>query len=231
MSETNAIAFENWGLIDYREALFRQNDHVEKVRTNQSYDLVIFCCHPPLLTLGRKSDPTEYAGWNGDKLEVNRGGRVTYHGPNQLVIYPVIDLRQERRELRARDVHQYLRALETVTARVLVSCGCKNVQTGFEMSQKLRADENSHIDELSWTGVWINDHKVASIGVAVRSWVTSHGIALNLHPPKEGYVGFRPCGFEPSVMTSLEELGYKISREELISHFQNKFQTIFSCQS
>jgi lipoate-protein ligase B len=116
-------------------------------------------------------------------VEVERGGEATYHGPGQLVAYPILLLPEERR-----DLHRYLRDLEEVVIRMLAE-----VEVEGTRRQGL-------------TGVWVGERKIASIGVAVRRWVTWHGFALNLATDLEAFRAFRPCGLDPDVMTRVADL-------------------------
>jgi lipoate-protein ligase B len=147
-------------------------------------------------------------------VETNRGGRATYHGPSQLVVYPFIDLRRDRAFLRARDVHAYLNLLEHITVDVLKAVGV-DAQAGSALNKPA---------ELSYTGVWVGGKKMASIGVAVKSWISSHGIALNVLKDPTAFVGIQPCGFTPSHMTALEDVRSPVAIEDLQDLFMNFFR-------
>lgn len=193
------MEFVDWGLIPYPEATEKQLQLVESVASGKSVDTIIFCTHPPVVTLGRSSTPEDLTGWQGDVFETSRGGRATYHGPEQLVIYPIINLTKERENLNPRDVHQYLRQLE------------QGLIGGLnEMGVKAEIRETKEIDsqgkELLMTGVWVGNQKLASIGIAVRKWVTYHGAALNLTQSETAFSGIQPCGFKKDTMTSLKSI-------------------------
>ncbi len=192
-------------MIDYAIALQRQDEYVTSIRTAARSETIVFCSHPPVVTLGRRRDPSEIQGWTGPVVETNRGGRATYHGPNQLVIYPLIDLRKDRALLRARDVHGYLALLEQVTANALQVFGLE-AQPGSKLNKP---------DQLSYTGVWVNGYKVASVGVAIKGWISSHGIAVNVFKDPLAFVGIQPCGFQASLMASIEDLRSPIAIEDL----------------
>lgn len=226
---SSPLEIQDWGLIEYMEADQRQQEVVERVsaknvlrnvndtsESSAQRDVLIFCSHPPVVTLGRAATPEDIVGWKGAILETARGGRATYHGPNQLVIYPIINLVHARAELPAKDVHGYLRALENATVSALQELGLENAES--------RTTEQGGI---SLTGVWVGDKKIASIGIAIRKWVTYHGIAINVdHDPKAFY-GIRPCGFEPSVMTSIEQaLGKKVSHRDVTQAMTLALQTV-----
>jgi len=197
--EVGELYFTDWGLIDYSEALERQMTLVEKVASGEMPDTVVFCSHPPVVTLGRSSKPQDLTGWQGDLIEVSRGGRATYHGPNQLVIYPILNLSRERKSLKVRDIGAYLRSLESILIDVLgdveILANAKTIDG---------VDESG--DKISATGVWVGDKKIASIGIAVKKWVTYHGLALNVRKDPLAFQGLRPCGFNANIMTSIEEV-------------------------
>lgn len=145
-------------------------------------DTLVLTEHDPVITLGRGANP------QGDSIDgvpvvaVERGGDATYHGPGQLVAYPIHALPPERR-----DVHRYLRDLEEVVIRVLA-------EVDVEGRRRTGA-----------TGVWIGERKVCSIGVALRRWVAWHGLALNVHTDLDAFRSFRPCGLDPGVMTRVAD--------------------------
>ncbi|MCB0406633.1 MAG: lipoyl(octanoyl) transferase LipB [Bdellovibrionales bacterium] len=196
------MEFIDWGLIHYPEATERQLELVEKVASGEVDDTVIFCTHPPVVTLGRSTHPEDVQGWTGDVFESSRGGRATYHGPEQLVIYPILDLKKERKNLRPRDVHQYLRVLEQAIVRTL-----EELNIAAEVRETKSTDPEGR--ELIFTGVWSGNHKIASIGIAVRKWVTYHGAAINLTSSLNAFSGIQPCGFTKETMISIEELALR----------------------
>lgn len=143
-------------------------------------DQLLLTEHEPVVTVGRGSDRSELVGLELPVVESERGGEATWHGPGQLVAYPILALPEGRR-----DLHRYLRDLEDVVIGILAE---------FDVEGSRRA---------GLTGVWIGERKVASIGVAVRRWVTWHGVSLNLHNEPDAFRGFKPCGLDPDVMTRL----------------------------
>ena len=219
--EFGSFQIEEWGLITYEEATNRQLALVERVKNNDIKDTIVYCTHPPVVTLGRASKPEDISGWTGEVHEISRGGRATYHGPSQLVIYPIVSLDRDSREfLHRRDVHAYLRCLESSLVRAMKSYGLE-----AEAKTVAAADEDSP----NMTGVWVGKKKLASIGVAVRSWVTYHGIALNVDNDPEAFKGIRPCGFDQSIMTSMEELlGKPVDRSDLRLRMTESFHYYFS---
>lgn len=190
--------FEDWGLVPYKDSTERQLDYLDKVASGSLPDSIIFCKHPSVVTLGKATTESDLAGWKGETFQSQRGGKATYHGPEQLVIYPIIDLNRH-----TKDLHKHLRKLEQALSKCLVG------EYGIEA-------EGGREDA---TGVWIGSQKIASIGIAVRKWVTYHGMAININRDPLAFTGISPCGFTTSTMTSLEELtGKKTSYED----FQNK---------
>lgn len=213
--------FEDWGEISYEESTKKQLQLVEAVASTQKPDTVIFCTHPPVVTLGRSTMPEDVGEWSGDIVETSRGGRATYHGPEQLVIYPIINLSKTRKNLRSKDVHQYLRLLE----KTIVD-GLKTI--GIESQVKETKSQDTEGREIIYTGVWVGDKKIASLGIAVRKWVTYHGAAINLFSSETAFRGIQPCGFSTETMTNVESiLGQRRDPVVLAKVFHPLFSTIF----
>jgi len=206
--------FLDWGRLPYREAWARQKELVELRARDEIPDTIVFCEHEPVITLGRGGQRGADGKRQGEGqpvvlgvpafveiVETERGGSATYHGPGQLVIYPIVRIASShgRRSFRS-GVTEFLRFLETVLLRFAVAHGLE-----------ARTIEGQ-------TGVWVKhpsrpgERKVASLGIALRHWVTYHGAALNLSTGPEPWTWIQPCGFEASVMTDLErETGQKIN--------------------
>ena len=190
------------GRIDYQTGLQIQEERLESCLRDGA-ETVILLEHEPVYTIGRLPDKSSLR--NVSRLlypvfETNRGGQATYHGPGQLVGYPIVDLR-----IRGRDLHRYLRKLEMLLIDLLADFGLQGVRVDGK------------------TGVWIQDRKIASIGVGVRKWVTMHGFALNVASDLSGFQNITPCGLSGIRMTSISsELGAEVSlqtvRENLIPH-------------
>lgn len=194
------LIFQDWGLIDYEEALKKQNELVEKVHNNDLPGYLVFCSHPPVVTVGRATKSDDVFAWEGRIVEVTRGGRATYHGPSQLVVYPILNLTMNRKGRQERDISAYLRVLEEAIVDVVRSYGLTDVES---RSSAKHAQAPGEADE---TGVWAQGKKLASVGVGVRKWVSLHGAAINItHDPK-AFQGLHPCGFSSDTMISLEEL-------------------------
>jgi lipoyl(octanoyl) transferase len=180
------------GVVKYGEALELQKQLVEDRKAGRISDQLLLLQHPPVITLGVRSRddrphvlaPQEALEREGVELfETGRGGDVTFHGPGQLVGYPILDLNPDRR-----DVHRYVRDLEEALIRTVASFGVSaGRQTGL-------------------TGVWVGDHKLAAIGVRIARWITSHGFALNVATNLEGFRLIVPCGLSDKGVTSLSKL-------------------------
>lgn len=171
------------GEIDYAAAHALQLRLVERRHRGEIPDLLLLCQHPHVLTVGRRQRALlNVLSPRYPIHEIERGGDVTYHGPGQLVGYPIVRL-----EGRERDLHAYLRHLEDGLMDLCALCG---VEAG-------RKD--------GWTGAWTADgaRKLASIGIAVRRWVTFHGFALNVTTDLSCFAAINPCGLQARVMTSL----------------------------
>ncbi|MBL7672206.1 MAG: lipoyl(octanoyl) transferase LipB [Bdellovibrionaceae bacterium] len=194
----------DWGLVEYQEALLRQESLLEEIAQKQSPGALVFCQHPPIVTLGRSTKPGDVTTWSGPVLEVSRGGRATYHGPSQLVIYPIINLSIPGHSRAAKDIGAYLRNFE----QAIVAC-LKDY--GIEAEGRSLQKKSPEIEAGDETGVWVGVKKIASLGIGVRKWVTFHGAALNVFADPAAFQGLNPCGFQSSVMVSIEGLtGKKI---------------------
>lgn len=214
----------DWGLVPYKEAVARQLELVEamasaekkiagekkaageekgfgaageKAASRESEDYLIFCSHPPVVTVGRGTQPGDVWGWNGEIVETSRGGRATYHGPNQIICYPIVNL-SERREL-----HEYMRALEQALVETLREFGIA------AEARAIKIDPSAP----SLTGVWVDQKKIASIGIAVKKWIAYHGLALSVTHDPLAFAGIHPCGFKADIMTSMEEVLRACSRD------------------
>jgi lipoyl(octanoyl) transferase len=196
---TSALSVEDWGLIDIEKATERQVALVEKVAAENLPGYLILCTHPPVVTKGRATKSDDIFAWQGNTIESSRGGRATYHGPSQIVVYPIINLKFETPTRPARDVVGYLRIFENAIVKTLSEFGIESVGR----STQKNANTNSEADE---TGVWVGSQKIASLGIAVKKWVTYHGAALNFSNDPQAFQGINPCGFQRSTMVSVEEL-------------------------
>jgi lipoate-protein ligase B len=180
---------ERLGTMAYAEALELQRQ-VARARIDGSLeqDALLLVEHPPVVTLGRSAkerhllaSPEQLAARGVELFEVERGGDVTFHGPGQLVGYPIIDLKRHRQ-----DLHWYLRQVEEALIVALAEVG-------------ISAERNS-----GYTGVWTSGRKIASIGVHARDWVTWHGFALNVSTDLRYFELMVPCGIQSVTMTSID---------------------------
>ena len=166
---------------------------VAERQADQIEDTLVLVEHPNVITIGRRMNSrANILNASGiPVVEIERGGDVTYHGPGQLVGYPILKLIE-------RDLHKYLRDLEEALIGVCAHFGLSGTRNP------------------GWTGVWLGEKKVASIGIAVRKWVTLHGFALNVATDLRQFAAINPCGLEANVMTSLSEAAAReISVEEV----------------
>ena len=176
------------GRIAYEDALELQNEIVAKKAADlDAPDELLLLEHEPVFTIGRTQDQSslrDASALSSPLVVINRGGQATWHGPGQLVGYPILDLRK-----RGSDLHKYLRELEEV---IIAVCG--------HFSVKAQRQEGL-------TGAWVQDRKIASIGVGVRRWISMHGFALNVCGELEGFSQITPCGLAGVTITSLEREG------------------------
>ncbi len=201
------------GQVDYATVWDLQRHAVAARIDGRIPDALILVEHPHVYTLGRGGhaenvllDEATLAAIGAQLFWVDRGGDVTYHGPGQLVGYPIIHL-----ERLGKDVHAHLRRIEEVLIRVLADFGLEG-----------RRDPQ-------YTGVWVGDEKIAAIGVRVSHWVTSHGFALNLDPDLSYFAHIIPCGIRHKGVTSLARLlGRPVSRAEVEPLVSRHFEDVFT---
>jgi lipoate-protein ligase B len=201
------------GLVRYVDALERQNQFVELRKNGAISDQLLIVEHPHVVTMGRNghaenllAQPEVLARSGIEFYETDRGGDVTYHGPGQIVGYPILDLREWKR-----DVHAYVRAVEEVIIDALAGFG---IAAGREAGA---------------TGVWTSDGKIAAIGVHISRWVTSHGFALNVDTDLNYFRYIVPCGLTRPV-TSMRKLGCQARREEVVAALVESFGQVFDRQ-
>ncbi len=194
------------GLLPYAEAWALQKARVNAVADGREPDTLYMVEHEPVITVGRGTRTGQAPQVDDIPVrEIERGGSATYHGPGQLVGYPILRLAQGDR-----DVHRYLRDLEEVLIRALTDLG-------------LEGGRKAGI-----TGVWVGDRKVASLGVAVRRWTTYHGFALNCDVDLAPFRRFQPCGLDGAVYTSITELlGRRVGVAEVKSLVVRRFGEVF----
>lgn len=199
--------------VAYRDAMSLQDARHEALRRDESPDTLFLLEHAPVYTLGRSAhrenllwDPARCAARGIDVVETNRGGDVTYHGPGQLVAYPVLRLRG-----RGMGVIDYVTALEEVVIRALHGLGC----TGAGRDPRNR-------------GVWVGDAKICAIGVRVSQGITRHGFALNVSTDLADFDGIVPCGLADASVVSLERLlGRPVDRDRVRKRIEADFAAVF----
>jgi lipoate-protein ligase B len=204
--------FLDLGIKRYRETELLQEELVHKVARGESPGYIILVEHPSVFTLGKSTKKESVFLRSIEEIEAkgieiynsSRGGSITLHEPGQLVVYPILRLDKK-------DIHTYVRDLEELVIDLLNLYNIKGIRReGF-------------------TGVWMDQRrKICSIGVAVRRWVTYHGLALNVNNRLEDFNLIRPCGLEDVEMVSMEEvLGKTVSMDELKSNLLHIFSEIF----
>ena len=199
------------GVTDYREALDLQHAIARDVAAGTRPDTVLFLEHPPTITLGRRSEPSElHVPDDADVaiVEVDRGGKSTYHAPGQLVCYPILDLTRH-----GQDVKRYCRDLEEALIRTMAA---------FDVA-------STRIEGL--TGVWLESppRKIASIGIHIHKWVTTHGYALNVDlDPAPFTQWITACGLDGYMFTSMaQELGRPLTVDEVRPAAAQAFADVF----
>lgn len=184
------LQYADLGLIPYPDCLAIQQKLVKLRLAGKIEDTLLLLEHEPVMTVGTAGgdanllvEPERLQQLGVMLVHTDRGGNITYHGPGQLVGYPILDLRSH-----GKDVHLYLRNLERVVADCLGEFGVRaSVVPGF-------------------TGVWVGEEKICSIGIAARRWITYHGFALNVNPNLEHWALIHPCGLVGKRVTSLEKI-------------------------
>ena len=196
------------GRTPYKETWKLQKQLVSLRFQSRIPDCLLLTEHEPVITMGRASSESNLLCSKEDLrkkgiglFEVERGGDITFHGPGQLVAYPIIDL-----NARERDLHRYLRYLENIVSSTLSDLG---LDAGIKQGL---------------TGVWVNDHKLAAIGVAVSRWITYHGVALNVNTDLDYFELIKPCGITKYPVGSISSmLGKEIDLQEVADLLTNNF--------
>jgi len=209
------VLFCRLGPVDYAEALRLQEDLQAKRIAGEIGDTVLLLEHPPVLTLGRSAKeqhvlaPPEVLEARGIAVhEVGRGGDVTYHGPGQLVAYPIIDLKPDRK-----DVRKYVWSLEEAMIRT-----CRDFGLSAMRIQGLN-------------GAWTDDRKIGAVGVRISRWVTMHGLALNVNSDLTYFDLIVPCGIPDKTVTSLSaELGRTVLVDDVIVPLARHFAELYDAE-
>lgn len=209
--DTSQVAIVDWGRTRYLEAWQRQDACVAQRIAGEISDVLVFTEHEAVFTTGLRAGAEAHLLWNEEErsregvalVKSNRGGDITYHGPGQIVGYPIVSLQTRR------DLHAYLRCLEQLLIDSVKSFGLDATRREGK------------------TGIWIGQRKVAAIGVAVKRWVAYHGFALNVNTNLSHFGGIIPCGIGASdgTVTSLQaELGHDIPLGEVKRVIGRQFQ-------
>lgn len=200
------------GLSEFGEAYKIQEGLLAYKLKGESTDVLLLLQHPPTITIGKSGKlenllvtREELAKQGISLFFTDRGGDITYHGPGQLVVYPIVDLRK-----RGKDIHRYVHDLEEVV-----------IQTLADLSIEGGRDERN-------IGVWVENDKIAAIGVSVRRWVTMHGLALNVSTNLAHFSLINPCGIADKGVTSISkllgrDLSLDVVSERLLAHFSEIF--------
>lgn len=231
---TRDILVENFGVLSYADALALQHRLVDKRKAGQGADTLLLLEHPPVLTLGRNAVEShilaapEFLDELGIEVHrVERGGDVTYHGPGQLVGYPILDLHNFRM-----DVGWYVRSLEDVLIKTLNSYGLDARRAGLDASGRR---------DPKLVGVWIDnpsddpaerelhpEAKIAQIGARIASWITYHGFALNVDPNMAHFQLIVPCGIPDKPVTSLSRALHRpVAMKDVRTRVMRAFETVF----
>jgi lipoyl(octanoyl) transferase len=201
------------GVVPYADGLELQRRLVDERKADRIPDTLLLLQHPHVLTIGVKKDGRSHILASTERLtslgvdvfETGRGGDVTYHGPGQLVGYPILDLNPDRR-----DVHRYVRDLEDVMIRV---CADYGIEAGRVKG---------------FSGAWIGDEKIGAIGVRISRWITSHGFAFNVSTDVDFFKLIVPCGIADKGVTSLaSQLGRAVDMDEVADRFVARFSEVF----
>jgi lipoate-protein ligase B len=203
------------GLIDFGEAYDIQKKLWSQKMNGRSADALLLLEHSPSFTIG-KSGSLENLLLSKEELAqkgislffIDRGGDITYHGPGQLVVYPIVDLRN-----RGKDIHRYIHDLQEVVIRTLADLAIEAQRDG------------QHV------GVWVDNDKIAAIGVRVSRWVTMHGLALNVNPVMEHFSYINPCGILDKGVTSISQvLSHDVPMETVVNRVAHHFSQVFDTQ-
>lgn len=210
LKSRTSLVLSDWGVLDYKLAFDRQERLVSQYLHGDCQDTLILVEHPPTVTLGRRATAEDlhfadtFFAEKGVALQkINRGGLATAHEPGQLVVYPIVRLKQK-------DVRWYADSFLQVVIRVLAD---------LDLEGELKTGE---------PGVWVNGRKICSFGIALKKWVSMHGVAVNINNSLETFNLIVPCGRPEEVVTSVRhELGHQVDlrfvKESFVRHFCSMF--------
>lgn len=190
MTAVDSKKFIGWildlGKVEYERVLEMQLGLVKLRKNGMARDTLIFVEHPPVITVGKDGHKENFENLKVKPFFIERGGDVTYHGPGQLVVYFIFNLAR-----RGRDLHLFM----------------QTIQEGIISAMKQIGIDAAKGDE--HTGVWVKKNKIASIGVAVKNWISYHGAAINLNTDLSEFIQINPCGLDAKIMVSAEKLKKK----------------------
>ncbi|RLC20950.1 MAG: hypothetical protein DRH93_12720 [Deltaproteobacteria bacterium] len=204
------IEVQDWGCLDYATAYARQKCFIEERRIGDSHDRLILVEHPSVVTIGSSGDLSDLCisktllrNQGISLFETDRGGKATFHGPGQMIAYPIIKLYNM-------DLHWYVQTFLKAVADLLTEYGLNPI---FKKGQP---------------GIWVAGKKIASIGIAVKKMITSHGVGLNVNTDLNAFQWIVPCGHPGEIMTSMEkELGVSVDltvvKKRFVQSFRNHF--------
>ena len=194
------------GKVEYERVLDWQRGLVKLRRDGMARDAIILVEHPPVVTVGKDGHCENYDQLETQPLEVERGGDVTYHGPGQLVVYFIFSLAR-----RGKDIHGFMSGIQDGIIQALATIGIEG-----------RKDDE-------FTGVWVGQKKIASVGIAVKNWISFHGAAINLNTNLGDFKQISPCGLDAAVMTSARELsGKEIDFKDFTKSLLEAYVEIFN---
>ena len=202
----NSLNIIDLGLTEYQRALDIQKTLVKERLDNSTSDTLLLVEHPHVVTLGKQTNPNDVLNNSIPIVKIDRGGSATYHGPGQLIGYIIMDLRSKG-----------------ISVPILISKIHEIIiLTLDELDIKAKRKKND-------TGVWIDQKKIASIGLSVRNWITYHGFSLNVNTDLERFNTIRPCGYDSQVMTSVnsikrKEYSKEVIQTKIIRNFSNVFE-------
>ena len=202
----NSLNILDLGLTEYQRALDIQKTLVKERLDNSTSDTLLLVEHPHVVTLGKQTSPNDVLNNSIPIVKIDRGGSATYHGPGQLIGYIIMDLRSKG-----------------ISVPILISKIHEIIiLTLDELGIKAKRKKND-------TGVWIDQKKIASIGLSVRNWITYHGFSLNVNTDLERFNTIRPCGYDSQVMTSVnsikrKEYSKEVIQTKIIRNFSNVFE-------
>lgn len=204
--DNTSLGWVLWlGRVDYERAHVWQRNLVRMRREGLARDTIMMLEHPPVVTVGKSGHEENYVQLKDKAVFVERGGDVTYHGPGQLVVYYIFNLTRRERNLR-----RFMDDIQT---------GIVDVLAQYNIHAKL-GDEH--------TGIWVDERKIASVGIAVKNWITFHGTAINLNTDLNDFDNINPCGLKSSVITSLKkETGRKINMANFCNRLMKAYNEVF----